>query len=230
MSTESGALGKYFLSRKTYRTAILTFLSLFYHSTPMFYSSLTATRSVKGIFAVLVCPVCILQTLTMGSCAKQPMDFLELSKTTRSWKKARLLSHDGAAGRVRGRKQLWLLLQPWDLPMLLSPLYKTLYWAEALVHLLSGCKHPNHSNTLNTVYINGCKLLLLLPAFLCTDDPNELGLDTFWSHFNVLICTFAFLQCVSEGALLVLEHDCFVSMRWAKILSWKKETLIWFVH
>lgn len=76
MSTESDALGKYFLSRKIYNTTILAVLSLFFHSTPMFYSSLTAARSVKGIFAVLVHPVCILQTPTTGSCAKQPVDSL----------------------------------------------------------------------------------------------------------------------------------------------------------
>lgn len=76
MSTGNGALGKYFLSRKIYSTTILVSLYLFFHNTPMFYSSLTATRNVKGIFAVLVHPICILQTLTMGSYPKQPMDSL----------------------------------------------------------------------------------------------------------------------------------------------------------
>lgn len=76
MSPGSGALGKYFLSRKIYSTTILVFLYLFFHNTPMFYSSLTAIRNMKGIFAVLIHPVCILQTLTMGSYAKQPMDSL----------------------------------------------------------------------------------------------------------------------------------------------------------
>lgn len=51
------------------------------------------------------------------------------------------------------------------------------------------------------------------------EDLNELGFETFWSLFHVLNLYFAFLQSVSEGALLVLGHDCFVSVRWTKILS-----------
>lgn len=69
------ALGRYFLSRVTCSVTSLQYSYIFsFIIHLMFFSSLTATSSVKGIFDVLILPVCILQTLTLGSYAKQPME------------------------------------------------------------------------------------------------------------------------------------------------------------
>lgn len=74
MSSGSGALGKCFLSREaSSMTSFSILASLIIHL--MFFSSLTVTRSMKGIFDVLILPVCILQTLLLWAVMlKQPME------------------------------------------------------------------------------------------------------------------------------------------------------------
>lgn len=97
MSTGSGALGKHFLSRETSSMTSFSILASFIMHL-MFFSSLTVTRSMKGIFDVLILPICILHSFTMGSYAKTAYGkTLEMRETVnhKKLKKIRLLSHDG---------------------------------------------------------------------------------------------------------------------------------------
>lgn len=93
---------------------------------------------------------------TMGSYAKTAYGkTLEVSETVnhKKLKKIRLLSHDGLLVGLESENSSNCCSNR-GLPMLLDPLYKTLYWVQTLVHLLSRFKHPNPSNTLKTIHIN----------------------------------------------------------------------------